>query len=241
MATKQSVVTTLTKLKVPHLLTAFNNASDPSGSHRGWIDIDEMKAIISAASNKGPQGVGPTEWQAILEIGKYDKIGPKAKTHLDSVKKRWNAGARPGKPSKPAFSVLKGKYSTQRSSVHACSMHFPNTCAIRMSEALVRTDARFLAAFKKSSKNKCPHGYVRGAQDLGAILGSSSVWGRRNHGWNAQKSGAAPASATGKKGLVCYMNIPGFSGQGHIDLWDGSQAVGDAYWNAQTIWMWTLS
>jgi len=36
------------------------------------------------------------------------------------------------------------------------------------------------------------------------------------------------------------MKIPGFGGQGHIDLWDNNAAVGDAYWDAQTIWMWTL-
>ena len=78
---------------------------------------------------------------------------------------------------RPSFSKLKSNYKTQSTQIHTCSMHFPNTCAIRMSEALARTDENFLEIFKKSQKNKCPHGYIRGAQDLAAILAQPSVWG----------------------------------------------------------------
>jgi len=120
-------------------------------------------------------------------------------------------------------------------------MSFPNTCAIRMSEALVKTNSAFLQVFKISGKNICPHGYVRGAQDLGAILQSGAGFGMRNFGWTGTADEKHPSAASGKKGLVCYMNIPGFGGQGHIDLWDGSAAVGSAYWRASTIWMWSLS
>jgi hypothetical protein len=109
-----------------------------------------------------------------------------------------------------------------------------------MSEALVATNKEFLNAFKKSGKNVCPHGYIRGAQDLAAVLSSPGVFGARSYGWSAQPSGVAPTKVAGIKGIVCYMNIPGFSGQGHIDLWDGNDAVGSAYWDAKTIWMWSL-
>ncbi len=142
--------------------------------------------------------------------------------------------------AKPTFASLKFNYRTQSTQIHACTMSFPNTCAIRMSEALVRTNSSFTKLFKDSGKNICPHGYIRGAQDLGSVLQSSAGFGMRNFGWNGNVSGDPPAAALGKKGLVCYMNIPGFSGQGHIDLWDGSDAVGSAYWNAATIWMWSL-
>jgi hypothetical protein len=87
-----------------------------------------------------------------------------------------------------------------------------------MSEALVRTNPKFLAAFKKSHKNKCPHGHIRGAQDLAAILALPYVLGARNHGWGTQSSGSPTNDAIGKKGIICYMNIPTYSGQGHIDL-----------------------
>ncbi len=119
-------------------------------------------------------------------------------------------------------------------------MHFPNTCAIRMSEALVKTNKAFLDALTKSGKNVCPHGYVRGAQDLAAILNSPQVFCMRSFGWYGQPNSSAPTNILGVRGIVCYMNIPGFSGQGHIDLWDGENEVGAAYWDAKTIWMWRL-
>lgn len=142
--------------------------------------------------------------------------------------------------AKPIFSTLKSNYRTSPSDIHVCKMHFPNTCAIRMSEALVKTNKAFLDIFKKSGKNVCPHGYMRGAQDLGAVLGSANGLGVRDVGWSAQPNGKPPAGALGIQAIICYMNIPGFSGQGHIDLWDGEGPVGDEYWDAQTIWAWKL-
>lgn len=141
---------------------------------------------------------------------------------------------------KPIFATLKPNYHTSPSDIHLCKMHFPNTCAIRMSEALVKTNKAFLEVFENSGKNTCPHGYIRGAQDLAAVLGSSKGLGARDFGWSAQSNGTAPAGARGAKGIICYMNIPSFSGQGHIDLWDGERPVGNAYWDAQTIWLWKL-
>lgn len=142
--------------------------------------------------------------------------------------------------NKPQFSSLKLNYRTQSTQIHSCSMSFPNTCAIRMSEALARTNKSFLDAFKNSGKNLCPHGYMRGAQDIASVLAKSSVFGNRDYGWSSQRNGKAPNKAIGKQGIICYMNIPGFSGQGHIDLWDNKVPVGDSYWDAGTIWMWTL-
>lgn len=139
---------------------------------------------------------------------------------------------------KPTFATLESNYQTKKA--HVCTMALPHTCAIRMSEALVKTIPEILAVFKASGKNVCPHGYVRGAQDLAAILQSSAGFGMRNFGWNGTADGKPPKSALGPKGIICYMNIPGFGGQGHIDLWDGSGPVGDEYWSSKTIWMWTL-
>ena len=145
------------------------------------------------------------------------------------------------KRPRPTFEKLKSNYKT--SGTHHCSMSFPNTCAIRMSEALagadpakVSGDKGFIEEFKKSGKNVCPHKYVRGAQNLASIL--FAVWGPRDLGW--ESPGAAPAGILGKRGVVCYMNIPSFGGQGHIDLWDGRAPVGSAYWAASPIWFWAL-
>lgn len=139
--------------------------------------------------------------------------------------------------SRPQFTTLKSKYKTQPSQIHTCSMTFPNTCAIRMSEALVATNQQWLTSFKNSGRNVCPHGYMRGAQDLASVI--RKEFGPRDLGWRHPTK--APANVAGKHGIICYMNIPGYSGQGHIDLWNGNAAVGSSYWDADTIWMWILS
>lgn len=98
--------------------------------------------------------------------------------------------------ARPLFSTLEANYSTE--GAHSCSMAFPNTCAIRMSEALVAASPELLETFRKSGRNVCPHGYVRGAQDLAAILESASAFGRHEYGWS--RPGSAPRKITGKHG-----------------------------------------
>lgn len=119
-------------------------------------------------------------------------------------------------------------------------MHFPNTSAIRMCEALAATDISFLNEFKLSTKNKCPHGYIIGAADLASILSQPQLLGVRTHSWKSQANGNAPKEAIGKHGIICYMNIPGYADQGHIDLWNKNTPVGDEFWEAKKIWLWTL-
>ncbi len=139
------------------------------------------------------------------------------------------------------FKTLKGNYSTSPTSIHKCTMHFPNTCAIRMSEALIKSNEKMLNLFNTSGRNKCPHGKIRGAQDLASILAKPEVLGSRTRGWKGNASASIPREAKGKTGIICYMNIPGFSGQGHIDLWNKEFPVGSDYWDAETIWLWELS
>lgn len=139
---------------------------------------------------------------------------------------------------KPSFKALLSNYTTNSRNIHKCSMAFPNTCAIRMSEALVKTENNFLEIFKNSGPNKCPHSYLRGAQDLASVLAKAIALGPRTSGWVG--SGVTPANIIGKQGIVCYMNIPTFAGQGHIDLWNKLAPVGSEYWSAETIWFWEL-
>ena len=104
-----------------------------------------------------------------------------------------------------------------------------------MSEALAQADPGLLSIFRSSGKNVCPHGYVRGAQDLAAVL--TEAWGTHDVGWNG---GPGFRPSTSETGVVCYMNIPTFSGQGHIDLLNAGIPVGQAYWSASPIWVWRL-
>jgi hypothetical protein len=166
------------------------------------------------------------------------------------------------KLAKPKFAELLAHYKTLPSSVHNCRLIDPtkdaiNTCAARMSEAVVL--ALKLAASRAEIGNLgngkgdgttfllgkfgygrfgklCPHGIGRGPQDLAAFL--VHHWGARTRGWQARP--AAPDDAQGKKGIIAFLKIPGYRGQGHIDLWNGDHAVGDDYWNAATIWMWDI-
>lgn len=141
---------------------------------------------------------------------------------------------------KPTFSQLDKNYNTNSKYIHTCTMSFKNTSAIRMCEALVKTDIRFLDEFKISTKNKCPHGYIIGAADLAYLLSQPQLLGVRSYNWNSQSNGNAPKEALGKHGIICYMDIPGYAGQGHIDLWNNNSPVGDEFWEAKSIWMWTL-
>lgn len=141
---------------------------------------------------------------------------------------------------KPLFNQLDSNYETNSSRTHRCTVPFTETSAIRMCEALTATDSRFLNEFKKSAKAKCPHDYIKGARDLAEILSQPHVLGVRNHAWKAQPTDDAPKDIYGKQGIICFIDIPGYKGQGHIDLWDNNSIVGNDYWDAAEIWLWEL-
>ena len=140
--------------------------------------------------------------------------------------------------ARPTFTKLKNVYKKDSASIHSCSMMFPNTCAIRMSEALVKVIPDIQSKFIASGVNLCPHNHIRGAQDLASVLRRADVFGTYDAGFGTP--GSAPSELSGKQGILAYANIPNFSGQGHIDLWDGSGPVGEAYWDADPIWFWKL-
>lgn len=165
--------------------------------------------------------------------------------------------------SRPAFSDLLASYRTPPSSVHDCALLDPtqdavDTAAARLSEALVIANriARDRAEIAAQGKGHgsgaafllgnhgyarfgrlCPHGIARAAQDLGAFL--ENHWGARTLGW--QNLTEAPAAIKDRTGVVLFMKLPGRSGQGHVDLWNKTAAVGHAYWNAETVSFWHLS
>ncbi len=161
---------------------------------------------------------------------------------------------------KPTFADLLKSYKTDPKTVHACSVVNPadsavNTCACRMSEALVIANKliksraaigklgdgkgdgkKFLLGKYGYSHKLCPHGLGRGAQDVGGFL--AQHWGTWTSGW--EKPGTEPASLKDKTGVIMFGTIPGFDGQGHIDLWNKTKAVGHAYWDAAVVWFWKM-
>jgi len=156
-------------------------------------------------------------------------------------------------------------YDTDPESVHACpALHTKNpvnvnTCAIRMGEALVIAnglvaDRDEIEALTRGSGAGhafllgrygyrallCPHGISRGAHDVADFL--RAQWGAPSRAWTSQEDGeTAPEDAQGRKGVIAFVGIPTFSGQGHVDLWNVEGPVGHQYWNSREILLWDLS
>ncbi len=134
--------------------------------------------------------------------------------------------------SRPGFSTVSSNYSVD---VHQCPdiSTSPNQCAVRLSRALIASGMAMDASYPG---NLCRHGFARGAQDLGAFL--RLKWGNRDFGF--EQPGKVPSEIVGITGVLLFANIPGFNGQGHIDLWDGERTRTGDYWNASPIWFWKL-
>lgn len=167
---------------------------------------------------------------------------------------------------KPAFQDLLANYSTERESIHACRYLYNkdnlspliNTCALRMSEALVLANSlvesrdaitaltdgwgngrAFLMGPYGYRANLCPHGIGRGAIDVSNFL--RQQWGSPSLTWTALDDvDTAPDDIQGLTGVIAFSRLPGYVGQGHIDLWNNDAAVGNAHWDAQSIYFWRL-
>jgi len=167
---------------------------------------------------------------------------------------------------KPPFEKLLANYSTERTSIHDCPLLYRkeslpdsiNTCALRMSEALViatdlvpnregitalstrYSDGRgFLLGKYGYRANLCPHGIGRGARDVSDFL--RQQWGSPSLTWNTQADPSLPPpDIKSLTGVIAFVKLPGYVGQGHIDLWNRDDAVGAAHWDAQNIYFWRL-
>jgi hypothetical protein len=166
---------------------------------------------------------------------------------------------------KPSFAALLASYSTDPESVHDCPFLYKknpvsvNTCALRMGEALVISTGliasreaitaltrgsgngrSFLLGPYGYAANLCPHGISRGPRDLGDFL--RGQWGSPERSWDAQAApDTAPDDAMGLTGVVVFVGIPGYAGQGHVDLWNCDAPVGHAYWNVKKSFLWKLA
>lgn len=162
---------------------------------------------------------------------------------------------------KPSFDDLVRNYHVDPETVHDCPRLYTknpvnlNTCAIRMTEALVIANGLienrvkiagltnkggngrgFLLGKYNYRANLCPHGIGRGAADTGYFL--TEHWGRPNHTFSAP--GEVPKELDGLTGVLCFVKIPGYGGQGHMDVWNRTAPVGSAYWDSQKVMFWKL-
>lgn len=166
---------------------------------------------------------------------------------------------------KPSFSDLLANYSTDRESVHDCPFMYRkhpiniNTCALRMAEALILANglaesreaiAKLTPRFSNGKgflmgkygylANLCPHGVARGAGDLGNFL--RQQWGPPTLCFTTPQDEPliAPEEMSGRRGLLVFYKLPNYVGQGHTDVWNETDAVGAAHWDAQRSLFWAL-
>lgn len=129
---------------------------------------------------------------------------------------------------RPSFASVERNYKRSISSIYA------HTCAIRMSMALAAADPMIKSSFRATGRKIHGKFLISGAQDLAAFL--RKAWGRPDQSWTG---------SVGKPigdGVICYMNIPTFSGQGHIGLCNnGNSYDSDDYWTANPVWFWRLN
>lgn len=226
-------------------------ASEPRSLNDAFLATADIVMVVTGGEETKSQLESAIAYgkPIIALLGKGQKIGTYgARTAPSGVKVVKNekvlrdelsSRIAPFALAKPTFASLKAVYKTDASDVHACSMEFPNTCAIRMSEALSQVVSGIKEKFRSSGLNVCPHDFMRGAQDLASVLRKADVFGTYDQGFAAPMN--PPPSIRGKTGIVCYMNIPTYpDGQGHIDLWDDDGPVGSSYWAGNPIWFWRL-
>lgn len=77
---------------------------------------------------------------------------------------------------------------------------------------------------------------TRGASYLAAYL--KKKWGSRDEGFGGP--GKLPERLKGKKGIILFERIPSFSGQGHMDVFNGAEGKTGTYWDSKTVWFCTL-
>ena len=165
---------------------------------------------------------------------------------------------------KPSFDALVLNYDTRPESVHDCPFIYRknpvsiNTCAVRMSEALVLANGlvsgreSVTALTNKAGDGKrqllgkfgylanlCPHGMARGARDLADFL--RQQWGTPSLSWSGRKEKTPPEEVMGQTGLVAFIKLPTYVGQGHIDLWNATSTVGHDHWDALKVYFWKLA
>jgi hypothetical protein len=162
---------------------------------------------------------------------------------------------------KPAYSTLKSHHNSSdynnSSYVSAQTLYegigykldqlleqnpgYANTCAVRMSLALLKSGVTFGGRLKIKAGDHAGKLIEPGAKLLADQLARPSVFG-------APQTFSSPATAqtrlAGKQGVVLFWKIDGYGG-GHIDLIESSNSAllcnSHCYFSCKEVWFWPLS
>lgn len=128
-------------------------------------------------------------------------------------------------------------------SLLAQSPGYANTCAARVSLALIKSGASFTGRLSIKSGPHTGKKLETGAKLLADQLMRSDLLGRPE----VHKPDAFLGKIRGRKGIVYFSKIDGYGGGSgsHIDLIDHSTAsavcASACYYNSKEIWFWPLS
>jgi hypothetical protein len=117
---------------------------------------------------------------------------------------------------------------------------FENTCATRMSLALVKSNVNFRGRLRIKSGAYKGKTIEPGAKLLPDQLALGSVFGRPS----ILESKNAATALLNKKGVIFFDRISGYNG-GHIDLIEPSATAqvchSHCYFNCKQVWFWPLN
>ena len=120
------------------------------------------------------------------------------------------------------------------------SPDYVNTCAVRMSLALIKSGVDFIGRMKIKEGPYKGKMIEPGAKLLADQLARPTAFGRPD----LIPPANAASRLSGKKGLILFWKITGYGG-GHIDLIESSTTVqvcnSACYFSSKEIWFWSLS
>jgi hypothetical protein len=143
----------------------------------------------------------------------------------------------------PKYSALAQHYSLEppKGFVEFCAAHNnpkPNTCAIRLSVALHKTDPKFFDGVT------FPPGYgwkpLDAERELATRAASLAKIITKN--WGEPKIIKEKSEVSGKRGLLFFDTIRDSKVTGHVSLWDGDKVLdaGDYFEKSARIHFWHL-
>ena len=157
---------------------------------------------------------------------------------------------------KPTFDVMEKAYLASQTCLHVCPVATPidsgfsrDESAVRLCEALLvatnvvsqraeiaRSARQLLADYSFGLYGRmCPHGVAFDAEALSRFCGAE--WGDPLKFTDGL---AAQVMLRSKTGVIYFEGHQGRGGRRHIDLWNGSACLGEAFWDAGEILFWEL-
>ncbi|MBX3471817.1 MAG: type VI secretion system amidase effector protein Tae4 [Planctomycetes bacterium] len=113
--------------------------------------------------------------------------------------------------------------------------NYANTCAIRVSRTLnlsgqpIKPAEGLLTVRGGDGKR-----YALRMKELTNYL--KARWGKPQV--SVKKPNGDKSKFDGKKGVISFLGIPGYTGGGHIDLWDGAQTQTGDYFDSNEVLLW---